>query len=56
MQTPADEIHWTEIYVIITVSAALLEDIRTVGRCSQRIGTLFMFIAIFRSVLIFIHK
>jgi hypothetical protein len=30
MQSSQDSIHWTEIYVIITVSAAFLEDIRKV--------------------------
>jgi hypothetical protein len=31
MNSPDEPIHWTEIYVIITVSAALLEDIRKVS-------------------------
>jgi hypothetical protein len=32
IRAPVKKIYWTEIYVIITVSAALLEDIRKVGR------------------------
>jgi hypothetical protein len=31
MKSSHDSIHWSEIYVIITVSAALLEDIRKVS-------------------------
>jgi hypothetical protein len=31
MRSPQDSIHWTEIYVIITVSAAIIEEIRKVS-------------------------
>jgi hypothetical protein len=56
IRAPGDEIHWTEIYVIIAVSAALLEEIRIVGRCRQSINTPSTFIVIFRSVLIITHE
>ncbi len=46
IRAPTDETHWTEIYVIIAVSAALLEDIRMVGRHCQNMRILFMFIVI----------
>jgi hypothetical protein len=56
IRAPVNRFHWTEIYLIITVSAALLEDIRKVERHCQNMDIQFTFIAIFRTVLIFIRK